>query len=82
MNQSDFIFDRIFKQKLGHLTFNIETYKKIYDLIEIKDTFEVSKEQFEYAKKKSLFAALCIYNEEGKIYLQKDFHNNYRALPG
>lgn len=82
MNQSDFIFDKIFKQKLGHLTFNIEMYKKIYDLVEIQETFEVSKEQFEYAKKKSLFSVLCIYNEEGKMYLQKDFHDTYRALPG
>jgi len=82
MNQSDFVFDKIFKQKLGHLTFNIEMYKKIYDLVEIKEVFEVSKEQFEYAKKKNLFSALCIYNEEGKIYLQKDFHDNYRSLPG
>lgn len=82
MNQSDFVFDKIFKQKLGHLTFNIEMYKKIYDLVEIQEIFEVSKEQFEYAKKKTLFTALCIYNEEGKMYLQKDFHDNYRALPG
>jgi hypothetical protein len=82
MNQSDFIFDKIFQQKLGHLTFNIEMYKKIYDLAEIQETFEVSKEQFAYAKKKTLFSILCIYNEEGKIYLQKDFHDNYRALPG
>ena len=81
MQQSDFIFDRIFKQKLGHLDFNIETYKKIYDLIEIQDIFEVSQEQFEYVKKKSLFSVLCIYNEEGKMYLQKDFHDEYRELP-
>mgnify|MGYP002078816274 CR=1 FL=1 len=82
MNQSDFIFDKIFKQKLGHLAFNIEMYKKIYNLIEIQEVFEVSKEQFDYAKKKALFSVLCVYNEEGKIYLQKDFHDNYRALPG
>ena len=81
MKQSDFIFDKIFKQKLGHLDFNIETYKKIYDLIEIQDIFEVSQEQFEYVKKKSLFSVLCIYNEEGKMYLQKDFHDEYRELP-
>ena len=82
MNQSDFIFDKIFKQKLGHLAFNIEMYKKIYNLVEIQEVFEVSKEQFDYAKKKTLFTVLCVYNEEGKIYLQKDFHDNYRALPG
>lgn len=81
MNQCEFVFDKLFKQKLGHLTFNIEIYKKIYDLVEIQEVFEVSKEQFEYAKKKTLFSALCIYNEEGKMYLQKDFHDNYRALP-
>ena len=82
MNQSDFIFDKIFKQKVGNLNFNIEMYKKIYDLTEIQEILEVSKEQFAYAKKKTLFSILCIYNEEGKIYLQKDFHDNHRALPG
>lgn len=81
MQQSDFVFDRIFKQRLGHLHFNIEMYKKIYDLVEIQDIFEVSQEQFEYVKKKHLFSVLCIYNEEGKMYLQKDFHDEYRALP-
>ena len=81
MNESDFVFDKIFKQKLGHLRFNIEMYKKMYNLVEIQEIFEVSKEQFDYAKKKTLFSALCIYNEEGKMYLQKDFHDNYRALP-
>ena len=81
MKQCEFVFDTIFKQKLGHLHFNIETYKKIYNLEEIQDTFEVSKEQFEYSKRKSFFSVLCIYNEEGKIYLHKNFHDNYRALP-
>lgn len=85
-NQSrnlNFYFDNIFNEKIDYLGYTFNVYKTIYDLPQIKYHGDISGELFEYVKKRKYFILLAIYDEDGRIYLERNIQENlYWALPG
>jgi len=79
----NFCLDSVFKEKTEYLDYTFDIYRKIYDLKNIKYRGEVSEELFQYVKKRKYFVLLAIYDEDGKIYLERNIQDKlYWSLPG
>lgn len=68
----DFIFDKIFKEYYGKNKMIFKNYKLIYDLPTVKSECVVSKKLFDYCLRKKFFVLLLIYDDEGKVYLDRN----------
>ena len=80
---NDFGLDKVFGEKLDYINYVFDAYRKIYDLPTIKYTGRVSEELFKYIKKRKYFILLSIYDENGKIYLERNIQDKiYWSLPG
>ncbi len=84
LNQNTtFPLDQVFKEKTEYVKYSFEVYKKIYDFKTIKYIGEVSEELFNYVKNKKYFLLLTIYDEAGRIYLERTVQDKlYWSLPG
>jgi len=80
---NNFCLDGVFKEKTDYVEYTFDVYKKIYNLPVIKYSGNVSKELFEYCLKRKFFILLAIYDQEGEIYLERNFQEKlYWSLPG
>lgn len=68
-------------EKKLNLCRELEIYREIYKLNELKMSSEVNKEFFEYCEKRRFFVLLVVYDCQGKIYLQESGVNELK-LPG
>ncbi len=81
--ETDFSLDNVFGEKIEYTNYLFDTYKKIYDLKEIEYEGEVSEELFRYIQKRKFFILLVIYDEDGKIFLERNIQEQlYWSLPG
>ena len=82
-HNNDFCLDKIFKEKTDYIGYTFDIYKKIYDLPLIQHVEEVSAELFEYASKRKYFVLLTIYDQDGKIFLERNIsERSCWSLPG
>lgn len=73
MNKNvDLIFDNIFKEYYGKNKLLFDNYQKIYDLPTVKSECSVSQKLFQYCLRKKYFVLLLIYDDEGKIYFDRN----------
>lgn len=73
MNKNvDLVFDNVFKENYGKNKLLFENYKKIYNLPTVKSECSVSKRLFQYCLRKKYFVLLLIYDDEGKIYFDRN----------
>lgn len=80
---SNFSLDTVFKEKTEYLQYTFAVYKKIYDLKTIIYSGKVSKELFSYVKNRKFFVLLAIYDDDGKIYLERIIQDKlYWSIPG
>ena len=83
MTKDNFYLDNVFKEKKDYIEYTLNVYKTIYDLPDIKYSGEVSEELFEYVKKRKYFLLLAIYDENGRVYLERNIQEKlYWSLPG
>jgi len=83
MTKNNFYLDSVFNEKIDYTKYTFNAYKIIYDLPEIKYSGNVSSELFEYVKQRKYFVLLAIYDENGRIYLERNIQENlYWSLPG
>lgn len=68
----DFVFDKIFKEYCGKNKMLFKNYKLIYDLPTVKSECMVSKKLFDYCLRKKFFVLLLVYDDEGKVYLDRN----------
>ncbi|MDD5696546.1 MAG: NUDIX domain-containing protein [Candidatus Pacebacteria bacterium] len=61
----------------------IQSYKKLYDLIEIIHNEPISRGAFHLYKKRHFFIIVAIYNSKKEVFLVRDFNKNVGwELPG
>ena len=78
-----FPLDNIFREKGQYLDYVFNIYDKIYELKNIKYEGKVSEELFNYVLKRKYFVLLVIYDENHKIYLERNVQDElYWSLPG
>lgn len=83
INKYELILDTVFKESYGKNKLVFEHYKSIYDLEHISVACSVSKKLFDYCLRKKYFILLLIYNDDGKIFLNRSMSDNlYWDLPG
>ena len=68
----DLVFDNVFKEYYGKNKLLFDNYKKIYNLPTVKSECTVSKKLFQYCLRKKYFVLLLIYDDEGKIYFDRN----------
>ena len=79
----ELVLDKIFKEHVGKTSLLFEYYKTIYDLPTVTTSCEVSEKLYEYCLRKKYFLLLLIYDEEGKIFLNRNMSNDLSwGLPG
>ncbi|OGO83829.1 MAG: hypothetical protein A2Y18_03605 [Clostridiales bacterium GWD2_32_19] len=83
MGNVDLLCDKIFKESVGETKFAFEVYREIYDLNEITYKGEVSKRLYDYVKQRKYFVLLLIYDNEGRVYLEKNMQDKlFWSIPG
>jgi len=83
MSEKMFSFDNVFREKSEYIAHLFDIYDKIYDLKKINFEATVSKELYNYIEKRKFFVLMVIYDENGKIFLERNIQNElYWALPG
>lgn len=83
MQNVDLMFDSIFNEKVGKNKFLFERFNKIYDLPKVTSNCDVSKELFEYCMKKDYFILLLLYDEQGRVFFDRNMSNTLSwGLPG
>ncbi|HAN10036.1 MAG TPA: class IV adenylate cyclase [Clostridiales bacterium] len=83
MGNVDILCDKIFKESVGETRFAFEVYREIYDLNDITYKGEVSKRLYDYVKQRKYFILLLIYDNEGKVYLEKNMQDKlFWSVPG
>lgn len=79
----ELVLDKVFQEKYGKNKLVFENYKTIYDLPHVKIESKVSKSLFDYCLRKKYFVLLLLYDEEGKIYVNRQMSNAlFWGLPG
>jgi predicted adenylyl cyclase CyaB len=79
----DFHLDKVFQERDEYIKYNFEIYQKIYNLGTIYYEDNVSEGLFEYCKNKDFFILLCLYDEDGKIFLERNLQETlFWSLPG
>ncbi|MEK7478264.1 MAG: class IV adenylate cyclase [Patescibacteria group bacterium] len=79
----NFYLDNVFREKTDYIGYTFDVYKKIYDLPLIKYTGDVSEELFEYVLKRKYFILLALYDQDGRIYLERNIQEHLCwSLPG
>ena len=68
----DLVFDNVFKEYYGKNKLLFNNYKKIYNLPTITSECNVSKKLYQYCLRKKYFILLLIYDDEGKIYFDRN----------
>lgn len=84
MNKNvDLVYDNIFKEYYGKNKLLFENYKKIYNLPTVTSECSVSKKLFQYCLRKKYFVLLLLYDDEGKIYFDRNMSDSLSwGLPG
>lgn len=82
-DKMELVLDKVFQEKYGKNKLVFENYKTIYDLPHVKIECKVSKSLFDYCLRKKYFVLLLLYDEEGKIYVNRQMSNAlFWGLPG
>ena len=82
-DKMELVLDKVFQEKYGKNKLVFENYKTIYDLPHVKIESKVSKSLFDYCLRKKYFVLLLLYDEEGKIYVNRQMSNAlFWGLPG
>ena len=68
----DLVFDNVFKEYYGKNKLLFNNYKKIYNLPTVTSECNVSKKLYQYCLRKKYFILLLIYDDEGKIYFDRN----------
>lgn len=68
----DLVFDKIFNEYYGKNKLLFEKYKLIYNLPTVVSECNVSKKLFDYCLRKKYFVLLLIYDDEGKVYFDRN----------
>lgn len=68
----DLVYDNVFKEYYGKNKLLFENYKKIYNLPTVKSECSVSQKLYQYCLRKKYFVLLLIYDDEGKIYFDRN----------
>ncbi|MCI6002282.1 MAG: hypothetical protein MRZ37_03965, partial [Tenericutes bacterium] len=68
----DLVFDNVFKEYYGKNKLLFDNYQKIYNLPTVKSECSVSQKLFQYCLRKKYFILLLIYDDEGKIYFDRN----------
>lgn len=75
--------DKVFSKHAGKNNIIFENYSKLYNLEKIVHKSEVSEKLFDYVLRKKFFVLLVIYDEDGKIFLDRNVADTlYWGLPG
>lgn len=79
----DLVFDNVFKEYYGKNKLLFDNYKKIYNLPTVTSECKVSKKLYQYCLRKKYFILLLIYDDEGKIYFDRNMSDILSwGLPG
>lgn len=79
----DLVFDNVFKEYYGKNKLLFDNYKKIYNLPTVTSECNVSKKLYQYCLRKKYFILLLIYDDEGKIYFDRNMSDILSwGLPG
>lgn len=82
-NNIELILDNIFKEKYGKNKLVFKNYQEIYNLPSVCIESNVSKRLFDYCLRKKYFVLLLLYDDEGKIYLNRQVADSlFWGLPG
>ena len=65
------VLDNLFKEHYGKNKFLFQKYQELYDLPTVVSYCEVSSKLFDYCLRKKYFVLLLIYDETGKIFLNR-----------
>jgi predicted adenylyl cyclase CyaB len=77
------LLDKVFKERTEYIKYSFGVYNKIYSLPTIKYKDEVSEELFNYVKHRKYFLLLSVYDDVGRIYLERNVQEKlYWSLPG
>ncbi|MBN1585466.1 HAD-IA family hydrolase [Candidatus Uhrbacteria bacterium] len=79
----DLHLDDLFHEKISYVGNAFNIYRNIYDLPIIEYFGEVSPEFFNYVKKRKYFLLLSVYDDEGRIFLERNTQEQIHwSLPG
>lgn len=82
-NEINFHLDSVFHEKEEYVKYSFNLYNKIYNLETIFYSDDVSEALFEYCKKKDFFILLALYDEDGRVFLERNIQDTlYWSLPG
>lgn len=82
-NKLELALDKVFSGYNGKNSIIFDNYTKLYNLEKIIHKSEVSEKLFDYVLRKKFFVLLVIYDEEGKVFLDRNVADTlYWGLPG
>jgi len=82
-NKLELALDKVFSGYAGKNSIIFDNYSKLYNLEKIVHKSEVSEKLFDYVLRKKYFVLLVIYDEEGKVFLDRNVADTlYWGLPG
>lgn len=67
----ELVLDSLFKEHYGKNKFLFQKYQELYDLPIVISECDVSKKLFDYCMRKKYFVLLLIYDENGKVFLNR-----------
>ena len=71
MKNVDLMFDNIFNEKIGKNKFLFKQFGKLYDLPKVSSNCDISKELFEYCKKKTILFCYFYMMKKEEYFLRE-----------
>ena len=79
----ELVLDKVFKDHEGKTSLLLKYYKWLYELPVVTASCEVSEKLFQYCLRKKFFVLLLVYDEDGKVFLNRNMSNSLSwGLPG
>ncbi len=69
--------DSIFQQKVWCNLLQLQHYEKLYNMPRLQYLQHTCRDSLEYIKKKCGFVILVMYSDDGKIYVEHDWHSRW-----